>query len=332
MGADLSIAWPSLSNEHYDLTNSLLSEETIFEIFENGQPFIGRNDIPVVSHDSLANKRVLCLHGALNELNGKTREEIEAFSAQFDVMLYDLPFPVVMAGSSEAQEAEIAKQKWPTLNIAGSVRVAYEQLALDNGLAEGVAVHMRRGDMIPMLHNATLRDLRDWGATQIFQRYIPVKSVINLVGGRFQSAASIAICSEDTSIVDTIGTQFPDRNVFSSRGIFPVDGNQAALLDLMLLAGAKHLISPFKSYFSECANTIGRCELINSGLDIPNLVNELVATLDQTDLPDRDARKAIIYLVGYKNLWYDPESAYRAELLEKARAADRKIADEMLAE
>lgn len=330
MGTSLTLGWPSLAHDHYDPASSLLKAETVGEIFEGGIPIRDRPDILIGGEKPWADKRTLCLHGALDQMRGMTAEEIEEFASQYDVMLYDLPFPLPLAGSNEAREGALVRDNWTRLNIAQPVQDAFDTISREIGLAQGVAAHIRRGDMLPMLRNAHVSDLREWGITQLFQRFVPLKTVANIVETRMPDAKSLVICSEDPSIVDQMQALLPDRTIFSSRGIFPSDGNQAALLDLMLLAGAQQLISPFKSYFSECANTVGRCELVNAGLDIPNLIGELEEALKRSECADKDARKAVLYMAGYLNLWHVPESEYRAWLLAEARAADPAIVDEML--
>jgi hypothetical protein len=326
-GASFSIGWPSLDDANYPIQRRLLQAETADEIFNIEQPIQGRSDVFFLDRSYWIGRRCCMVHGALSHLDGSSLTLIEEFCSDFDVMIYDLPAPISVAGNIHTIETRIIKQNWKRLAFSQLVRDTFTSFALDSKLSSSVAIHVRRGDVVKMLCEGTIEHLIQSGGTQIFQRYVATKTIVNALTPLLPLSASVVVCSEDRSAAQQIAECLPGTTVYSSFGLFPQDSNQAALLDLMILAGARWLMSPFKSYFSECASAVGECESFNIGLDVQNLVDDLIFILEHEAVKNRDERRAIVYALGYLNLWHQPGSAYRQELRCLARAADSAVAD-----
>ena len=329
-GASFSIGWPSLDDCNYPSDRRLLQADSAGEIFNLDHPIQGRNDVQVVDRSYWLGRRCCMLHGALQHLEYTTLASIEAFCKNFDVFIYDLPVPLPIAGSSAEREAYFIKQNWKRFSFCTAVGDTFAQFASESQLSSSVAIHIRRGDVLKMLSEAPVDTLIQTGGTQIFQRYTAINSSINALGPLLPHTASVVVCSEDHSVAEQIAESIPGKHVYSSRGLFPQDSNRAALLDLMILSGARWLITPFKSYFSECASIVGECDTINVGLDVRSLVDDLISIIDKATLPDRDARQAVVYALGFLNLWHLPNSEYRWELHRRARAADSSVADALI--
>lgn len=329
IGATLSVAWPSLEDANYANSHQLLKEEQITEIFEGKKIFIDRDDVEIIQSSQLTGKRLMHLHGMHEQIENGTIGDVENISATFDYIVYDLPYPVTLAGSDPKADALQVKKLWNQFNFAKDVMEAFSYLSQASELDQSVAVHVRRGDVLNKITEDSLNHLKTVGATQIFQRFVPLKTVVRAVSEHFADARSLIVCSEDATMRRNLQGYFPDSRVLSANGYFSAGGNKSALLDLLILSRAKHLISPFKSYFSECASILGQCNLHNAGLDIPSLMDEITIMIDKVQPPDANIRKAIFYMFGYKNLWYDPENELRAHLLKQAVALDEPTAREL---
>jgi hypothetical protein len=329
-GSAFSIGWPSLRDSNYSLHQALLQHESIAEIFVLDQPIMGRDDVRFVDSSVWQGRRCCMLHGAHSHLHGKSLPDIAHFCSTFDVLVYDLPLPTTVGISDPELEKHATKRNWTRLAFAQDIFDAFANFSDNARPKDSVSVHIRRGDILNMLKSAPIEFLIQQGGTSIFQRYVPTKTIQNILLTHFQSVSSVIVCSEDDNVANEIAGSLPGKVVHQSLGIFPKDSNKAALLDLMILAGSRHLVTPFKSYFSECAMTVGDCSVLNVGLDIPNLLSELLPVLDASDVQDRSARRALLLMMGYLNLWHQPHSSYRAELLARAMDADQGVVDTLI--
>ncbi|NDC36427.1 MAG: hypothetical protein EBZ48_00025 [Proteobacteria bacterium] len=270
------------------------------------------------------------MSGAINGFNIRVEREIEEVIDSFDYVLYDIPEPVLFAKTDGQAEKAIAKYNWQRLNFSPLITDSFQAFSSLSNLEECVAVHVRRGDLLNKLRHESVEDLLKSGATEIFQRYIPMKTICDILLHKFPGLKTCIICSESRDIANQLGRLQPKIDFIHSASAYSQNCNQRALLDLLILANAAYTVAPFKSYFSSCAETVGRCKLINSSLDIPNLVEELTQALDNLDSPDLKTRRAIVYAYGYLNLWYEPQSQLRHKLKEMTFSEDSDIGNLLL--
>lgn len=321
----MTIDWPSLSDKNYSSDTPLLQREDTSDLFDMNAPVKDRSDISFVHSLPHPSQRCCKISGAIKEFENLPIREIEARIDSFDFVLYDLAEPVLFSGTDSSIERAIAKFNWQRLVFSPQIVDSIKSFSSAFNLSKSVAVHVRRGDLINKLINDPIDLLLQSGATEIFQRYIPVKTIVNILSKDFPDLNSCIICSESHEVVHQLEQLAPGLSFVQTTAAFAQNCNQRALLDLLILSKAACIVSPFKSYFSTCAETVGDCKLINSGLDIPNLVEELSTALDALDLPDQKTRKAIVYAYGFLNLWYEPNSDYRHTLKDLTMAEDPDI-------
>jgi hypothetical protein len=332
IGYDFRFTWPSLQADHYDYSANLLQKDEFLEIFASENIFSGTEG----SFGSVADtaifdgRRVFSILGAFGQTWAATMAQFQEQSAPYDVILYD--HPTILRLDGEAPDAGIAtlKAHWNTIKWNRDVEEAYRGFAATSHLATSPAFHMRRGDVAAMICEASFDYLRSRGITIIFQRYLPLSTAFSEVREKFPAAKNIVICSEDRAIPTSFEAEFPNVTFHSSFGIFDDFGSKKALLDLMILAGCQDLVSPFKSYYSECAASVGTCRLTRSDLDVFGLVRELGAIIDGSAAPNKTALKVLVMVIAWRNLWHRPDLPARAELLDRSRALDPALTQELL--
>jgi hypothetical protein len=325
LGAPFSIYWPNFHDIHYPSNEVLLQQKDIEDIIVTERPIKDRADVGFVEPPLEPFPRYFRISDNIAGLKDKLIDEISPLIGPYDVIQYNVPEAVALAGSDASNELLIAKRNWERLNFSNDIVESFGSFSNQFNLGSSVAIHLRRGDILNMLKYEALDILASTGATQIFQRYIPLKTVAAVLRKDFSDFSQCIVCSESDSAAADLQELLPEVNVLNSNVAYAKNCNQRALLDLMILAGSSHLVSPFKSYFSECAATIGNCSPLNVGLDIPSLIDELITVLDGDNVLDLKSRKSIIYSYGYLNLWYIPDSEYRQELLDRAMSSDSEI-------
>ncbi|MDP9632000.1 UNVERIFIED_ORG: hypothetical protein J2W85_004083 [Ensifer adhaerens] len=330
LGAPLKVAWPSLEDRNYLNSPQILKEDQIGEIFDGGKIFKDRDDVEVLEAKILSGKRLMHLHGIRDTFACSSIAEIVAMAAEFDYIVYDIPEAGLVRGEVPDEDNAKIKQTWDLFNFSADVTAAFQKIQDEADLSHAVAIHFRRGDVVNKITVDTIDELKRTGATQIFQRFLPLRTAVGIVRNRFADVHTCVICSEDAQMQARLQAYLPGRRVISANGIFPEGGNKAALLDLLILSNAGDLISPFKSYFSECASILGRCRVHNSGLDIMNFVDEVVVEIEKTMPNDARMRKAIFFAFGFNNLWYEPQSGYRRFLHRQASILDGSVVNELI--
>lgn len=323
--ASFEIEWPSLCDSSYPLNGQLLQSKDIADIFVAHQPIIGRNDVRFVTLSQDKAVRRLNVHQEFGNINGRGFNRIAKMIDGYDYALYNTPEPVVFRGQSAASEIEATKSNWLRINFAPDVVHSVNNFSHSFPLSDIVGVHVRRGDVVNILKYQTLEFLIARGGTQIFQRYIPYQTIARILGSQFKHSNYILVCTDSPEAADELQKFLPNHKVIQSTIAEAKNPNQRAIIDLILLSRSSCLISPFKSYFSTCAATVGRCKMINAGLDIPSLVDELTALLETSDATHVSSRKSLIYTLGYLNLWNHPDSPMRNEMLRLAMDYDSEI-------
>jgi hypothetical protein len=332
IGYDFRFTWPSLQENHYDYSANLLQKEDFLEIFASERIFADtEGDFgSLVDASILDGLRMFSVLGAFGHSWTTTMAEFREQSASYDVILYD--HPTILRLDDEGPDAGRAavKAHWNAIKWNRDVEKAYRDFAATTHLATSPAIHMRRGDVASMIHEADFEYLRARGITVIFQRYLPISTAFRELRDNFPAAKNIVICSEDRAIPALFRAEFPGVAFHTSFGMFNDAGSKKALLDLMILAGCKDLISPFKSYYSECAASVGACRLLRSDLDVFALVRELGAIIDGSESPNKPALKVLTLVLAWRNLWHRPDLPERADLLEVSRALDPDLTQELL--
>lgn len=333
----LQFMWPSLTDNHYVYTAQLLQEESFADVFSSTSVFsdtdpdFGR----LVDSETLRDRRVFSLVGAYGSeygsgLHATTRDFIEQ-SSRYDVVLYDRPTVLEFRDrANDGGDHSRVKEYWRKINFNHSVVKAFQSFSQSCDLPNIPAIHVRRGDIAAMIHSADFNFLRTNGVHIVFQRYLPLQTVFDIISRDFVDRSDIVVCSESRDVVMSLRERFPHIKFHSSAGIFPEHSSKEALLDLMILSGAKELISPFKSFYSECASFVGTCEIYRAELDVFNLVKELSEIIDRSLAPNKPALKALVMVVGWQNLGRLGDSPERARLLITARELDSTLVDELL--
>jgi hypothetical protein len=332
IGYDFRFAWPSLQENHYDYSANLLQKDDFFEIFARERIFADTEGEfgSLADTTILDGHRVFSILGAYGRTWTTTTAGFREDSASYDVILYD--HPTILRLDDEGLDAGNAALKayWNTIRWNRDVEEAYRRFAGASHLATSPAIHMRRGDIAAMIHEADFDYLRSRGITVVFQRFLPISTAFREVREKFPEAKNIVICSEDRGIPALFEAEFPGVAFHTSFGMFDDFGSKKALLDLMILAGCQDLISPFKSYYSECAASVGACRLLRSDLDVFALVRELGAIVDGSPAANKPALKVLVMVLAWRNLWHRPDLPERADLLEAARALDPRLTQELL--
>ena len=331
LGSPFSINWPSFYDIHYQSNEELLQQKDIEDIIVTERPIKDRADVGFVELASQPCPRFFRISDNIAGLQDKLIDEISPLIIPYDFIQYNVPEAVSLSGSDANNELLIAKKNWDRINFSNEIVESFGSFSNQFNLGLSIAIHLRRGDILNMLKYESLDVLASTGATQIFQRYIPLNTVATVLRKDFSDFSQCIVCSESDSAAADLQELLPEVNFVHSNVAYAKNCNQRALLDLMILAGSSHLISPFKSYFSECAATIGNCTPVNVGLDIPSLIDELITLLNEDNVLDLNSRKSIIYSYGYLNLWYMPDSAYRQELLDMAMSSDSDICRSLIA-
>ena len=329
-GLKLSIIWPSMNDPHYNFKSGLLQADTLSDVFSGNHAFIDRLDIKFVDESFLHGKQIFSMFGTFGDNLNSGESDINTLTTGYDAILYDYPGIFKHNSYSEDDDLETLKKCWNLFNFNREVVDLFISWKEHTNLSDSVAVHIRRGDMPSMLCNSDFDFLRHRGIHIIFQRYIPTATVINLLEGKFSRYESIVICSEDNSPLRNLANMLPHKNFFSSFGLFKPDSNQQALFDLLVLANAAVLISPYKSFYSECAALVGKCARYNAGLDVPNLTRELCDLINCSDVSNADRLRSLVLIVGWQNMWQWPESEERVVLLERAKSFDKALVEEMV--
>jgi hypothetical protein len=332
IGYDFRFTWPSLKENHYDYSANLLQKDDFFEIFARERIFAdSEGEFGALADTSvLEGRRLFSILGAYGRTWTTTTAGFREDSASYDVILYDHPTILRLGDDRPDADAAALKAYWNSIRWNRDVEEAYRRFAATAQLATSPAIHMRRGDIAAMIHEADFDYLRSRGITVIFQRYLPVSTAFRELREKFAAAKNIVICSEDRGIPALFEAEFPGVAFHTSFGVFDDLGNKKALLDLMILAGCQDLISPFKSYYSECAASVGSCRLTRSDLDVFALTRELGAIIDGSAAPNKIALKVLVLVFAWRNLWHCPDLPERANLLEASRALDPELTQELL--
>ncbi|TCQ04207.1 hypothetical protein C8J34_1094 [Rhizobium sp. PP-F2F-G36] len=326
----LVVFWESLADVNYSENGVLLQADDYQDIFSSDSVFTDRADIQVVPYNSFATASKVHLSQIFGRLSSMTKEEFFSIYNNCEVFIYDLPFPISFVDDLGTSAFNRNAKYWDAIGFADDVVEAARTLtSLSDGDSGYTAVHFRRGDMLNALSRSSLSHLQNVGITQVFQRYLPVATAISTISSKLSSTRRILVCSEDREISQRFQSLLGEEFHVASSEIFPHGGNKAALLDLLILANSSSLVTPFKSFFSECAVSIGKCQAYNPGLDCVNIVKELDSYLESTGAAEMAQRKAILYSCGYMNMWHMPDDPFRSWLLSSAFASDHDIAGQM---
>lgn len=302
-GCELAVHWPDLNNPNYK-NNDLLTTASLSDIFAEERLFRD-TEVSWVGASFRDAQRIQ--KASDYHVSQRPIDEIAEFISGLDIFEYDIPEALWIGDHAEDEATEI-RQLWARLNFQEDLRMAARAVLVDVEPDTAVAVHIRRGDIVNMLSEQSVEVLIQSGMIKVFQRYIPFKTAVNLISERFTRAPYIIVCSEDPNMPARIAERFPLKSVRSSLEQFAQGSNKAAVLDIMLLADVKDIISPYYSLFSRCASIVGGSILNSVVLDLPSLVAELVEELERRAPVDLEARKAVVFAAAYQNVSHYPEN------------------------
>lgn len=329
MGLPFYASWPDLADPNYK-NDSLLTAASALEIFADGRLF--KDKYVEWLHGEYTRDLHVARYPHEHALKEWTEAELREMLSISHMMVYDVPLPIRFAGDDKKQADTAIHRLWQQLNFSHDVIDAAEQISGGIDPQNSVSVHARRGDILNIVAESDLDWFKNVGVVQVFQRYIPFKTIVNALEAKFGDREHVLVCSEDPLIAELLQEALPSRKVVTSNGAFPLGSSKAALLDQILLSRSRDIVGPYKSLFSECAATVGECVNLHTvDLDVWNLAPELIAYLDKTAPPDAAARKAVIYGNIYQNLLHYPDTdPYKSSVLAGAREAHPEVAKSVI--
>jgi hypothetical protein len=262
-------------------------------------------------------------------LSSLTLEEAVEKLTSYDYVFYDVPFPLYFSNYSMNDFSARLADLWNMFNFKKEIKYKMGEFCRENNIVNATAIHVRRGDVEKIIINSSLDFLKERGITQIFQRYIPLKSIFSSIESLPSAVSNVLVCSEDLSIVGMLKEKYPDIKFCSTSSIYDPQTDEGSLADLIALASVKKIICPFKSFYSECAATFGGAEMIRK-FDVIALSEEIIPIINSSDVGDKHHRRALVYATAWSNLWNAVGSPERAKIYHLAKKEDSYFVDDIL--
>ncbi len=290
-GLPVSFIWPSLHDPLYT-SNDLLKFGSSGEIFRDARVFKDLDGPPVADWDQ--DTKFFAVSWLTEPA---TVDNVLQGAKDVDVVLYNVPHMIVGTEGHETGAGSYARL-WRSFNFSEEVTGAYNQIVAER--KDYVAIHMRRGDTARMLAESPLDYLEKFGFDLLFQRYMPLQQAASLANRYLDGDKPIIVVSEDAEMAGKLAALLPNRTVTGTAGHFKHDGTQQALLDLIVLAGSKSLLSPPCSFFSECAVKVSDTVNYKADFELDALASELLPLLETSGVADVALRKAMFLEAGQR--------------------------------
>ena len=153
---DFKVIWPQLGSPLYD-NNGLFHSYPKHKIFLKDYVFEGetrRGDFS--SRDSIEARRILNLRNERQRLDGMDFEQFQAFVDDFDVVLYNQPYPLVQFLRYEVDIPSEVKRLWKCIVWNFEITQFVDDVSSRLSIQDCIAVHIRRGDLVNALVQADI--------------------------------------------------------------------------------------------------------------------------------------------------------------------------------
>ena len=236
------------------------------------------------------------------------RQFVASFARKERVkLLQAIRGPLLMEGETAAEAAAEARELFFSLPFCRNVRMAFKEARGRHDLRRMVAVHYRRGDIIPALTAScnefvSAPNKRHERFENCIEHYFrccpPMKAYETILQPLVEQGFDILFCSDSPSLSARLAERFGPR-VIAARDLAPgyLSVLQRALFELLLMSQC-HAILGSKSVFGNLAAAISRGTFVDARFKSrpEEFIGELLTTIGYRGLKTR-ARSAVAAVV-----------------------------------
>lgn len=312
VGAPLIINWPSIGYAKYTTKD----DYSFFDLFDESA-FEERNDFVSLSklpHNMIMeahqnNDTMLISTRQISRTNGKPRE---FFDNKVGDIVYTATGRYLFTNDKAGLNAKsIEREVFHSLRLNAAIDACLEEVSRACLLEGTVSVHVRRGDIVPLLVDAGLGakgakiktpagyESNIAKSTYTFaDRYAPVEAYENAIDTLAQNK-SVCVFSDDDQLKADMKQVYRDRIIDVDEIISRHDlsSAQTAFVEMLIMSKTDAVICT-NSAFSLFASFIGRCEVIEvlPFINIKDLMRDF-----ERYFFHRDDRSEL--LIGLKNAY-----------------------------
>ncbi|MDB5512753.1 MAG: hypothetical protein JWR08_2236 [Enterovirga sp.] len=317
LGFELAVIWPKLGGLPLHDAKTIFDPEHRAELFYGDALFDDTG--PLRGHFTTLEAQTVPLKGAFEVAPECQRDDRSTFLARLGPgtgLLYNHPNELFPFVHQHVAPPAAWRRAWDAISWSDRV---HEAVAAVSGAAgpRYLAVHVRRGDILEMLHKTDLGYLAASGMAQILQRYLSLETIFGKLEA-IRGTETIVVCSEDSDVQHAFAARF-DR-VVSSRLDAGLTDAQRAAVDLVLLSRAATIVTANQSYFGRCAATGGRCTEIALELDFARAIPELLEATRDMPRGRAEALEPIMYRAAARLLLVEGNEAGARDMLARADA------------
>lgn len=319
LGFELAVIWPKLGGLPLHDAKTIFDPELRHELFFGDSLFDDRG--PLRGRFTAPGAETVPLKDALALAPESQRDDRRTFMSRLGAgngVLYNHPNELFPFVHQHVEPARALRRAWDGIAWSDRVHEAVAAVARAAG-PRYLAVHVRRGDILEMLHETDLAILAASGMAQILQRYLSLETIFRKLDA-MRGTEAIVVCSEDPEVQAAFAARF-GRAVSSRLGGDLSEGQRAAV-DLILLSRANTIVTANQSYFGRCAATGGRCKEVALDLDLSAAIPEILERTHDMR-PDRAAAMVpIVYRAAASLLLLEGDEAGAREMLARAESVE----------
>ncbi len=265
LGAPLLINWPPKGGVKYVASD----DYDLFQLFDRTH-LLSRADIAGVEtqpHRALLNTHATPRTAVVSQ---GIRGTFNDFRRQFDCIIYDSTYPYRAGYPLERVfRRHKRSQIFQDIRLNREIHEALETISRSYRLRQAVALHIRRGDVGPLLTHAGGARKEEQRKAHIRKRtfefaarYAPLEAYIAAVA-RYDHSQQYCIFSDDDTVRQALAHDIHGRsiNIDDDINAYPLSSTQRAFVEMMTIARTKTVICA-KSAFPEFAAMVGACRRI----------------------------------------------------------------------
>ncbi len=307
VGAPLVINWPGTGYAKY----ATQDDYSFFDLFDETDFKTRSNDVTL---SSLSHEKLLAAHEGTDTLliSGATGKRQDFFDSAPGDVIYNATSRYMFAEDEAGlNKKSIEREIFHSLRLNAAVAACLEEVSQLCPLTGTVSVHVRRGDIVPLLVNAGLtavgtkvKSVTSYERTitkrtyTFADRYAPVEayeSAIDTLGPN----TSVCVFSDDDALKADMKQTYKDRIIDVDAVVSRHDltSTQIAFVEMLVMSKTDAVVCA-NSAFSLFASFIGRCEVVEvlPFVNVKDLMRDFERYFFQRD-------DSAVLLAGLKNAY-----------------------------